>query len=299
MAAGRSLELFFVDGTPEGMLTAEVFNWTGHILKVPRTRIRDGLRRDEAGFTGVYLLLGERDGMPCAYIGESEDVAGRIRDHDSKKEWWTTVAIVTAADNKLNKAHVKYLESRLVEAARAARVMELENGNTPPRASLSEAATANMESFLENVLMVLPAIGIDLFMNRTRPAERRTPAAGPQSPEFHLRLGKHGVSARAVVEDGEFIVQAGSTARPVWMSKNREDTGYARLHAEPIEKGVLVIEGEAARFAQSYGFSSPSAAAAVVSGRPSNGLTEWKLARDGRTYKAWEAEQIGMPEVAA
>ncbi|MFM1862954.1 MAG: hypothetical protein RLZ26_1476 [Pseudomonadota bacterium] len=299
MPAGRSLELFFVDGAPEGMLTAEVFNWTGHILKIPRTRIRDGLRRDEAGYTGVYILLGERDGMPCAYIGEIEDVAGRIRDHDSKKEWWTSVTLVTAADNKLNKAHVKYLESRLVEAARAAQVMELENGNTPPRASLSEAATANMESFLENVLMVLPAIGIDLFVNRTRPSERRLSAEHPQSPQFMLRLGKHGVSARTVVEDGEFIVQAGSTARPVWMNRKLEGTGYARLHAELIAKGILAVEGEVARFTQSYGFSSPSAAAAVVSGRPANGLTEWKLALDGRSYKAWEAEQLGMPEVAA
>jgi len=27
---GKSLELFFVDGKPDGMLTAEVFNWTGY-----------------------------------------------------------------------------------------------------------------------------------------------------------------------------------------------------------------------------------------------------------------------------
>ncbi len=29
---GRSLELFFIDGKPDGMRTAEVFNWTGHVL---------------------------------------------------------------------------------------------------------------------------------------------------------------------------------------------------------------------------------------------------------------------------
>lgn len=44
MSAGRSLELFFVDGNPEGMLTAEVFNWTSHVLRIPRTRLPDGLR---------------------------------------------------------------------------------------------------------------------------------------------------------------------------------------------------------------------------------------------------------------
>lgn len=57
---GQSLELFFIDGKPDGMLTAEVFNWTGHILMTPRTQISEALRRAEAHHTGVYLLIGEK-----------------------------------------------------------------------------------------------------------------------------------------------------------------------------------------------------------------------------------------------
>lgn len=41
----RSLELFFIDGKPDGMLTAEVFNWTGHVLMSPRTQISEALKR--------------------------------------------------------------------------------------------------------------------------------------------------------------------------------------------------------------------------------------------------------------
>ena len=66
---GRSLELYFIDGRPDGMLTAEVFNWTGHVLMTPRTRIGAALARKEARYTGVYLLLGEQDGERRAYIG--------------------------------------------------------------------------------------------------------------------------------------------------------------------------------------------------------------------------------------
>lgn len=29
---GQSLELYFIDGAPDGMLTAKIFNWTGHVL---------------------------------------------------------------------------------------------------------------------------------------------------------------------------------------------------------------------------------------------------------------------------
>lgn len=43
-----SLELFFIDGKPDGMLTAEVFGWTGHILVAPRTRLAGALKRNES-----------------------------------------------------------------------------------------------------------------------------------------------------------------------------------------------------------------------------------------------------------
>jgi hypothetical protein len=76
---GRSLELFFVDGKPDGMLTAEVFNWTGHVLYCPRTNISAALSRKEAKFTSVYILLGEKEGEPCAYIGEAEEIDSRLK----------------------------------------------------------------------------------------------------------------------------------------------------------------------------------------------------------------------------
>ena len=59
--SATTLELFFIDGKPDGMLTAEVFGWTGHILLAPRTRLPDALKRKESSFTGVYILLGDLD----------------------------------------------------------------------------------------------------------------------------------------------------------------------------------------------------------------------------------------------
>ena len=70
---GRSLELFFIDGKSDGMLTAEVFNRTGHVLQTPRTQITEALKRKEARHTGVYLLLGENDEGPLLYVGEAEE----------------------------------------------------------------------------------------------------------------------------------------------------------------------------------------------------------------------------------
>src|SRR3954453_23613495 len=126
---GRSLELYFIDGRPDGMLTAEVFNWTGHVLMAPRTQIGDALARPEARHAGAYILLGERDGEPLAYIGEGDDISLRIKNHDINKDWWTSVAIITTAANNLHKAHAQYIEARLIETARSVGRMPLDNGN--------------------------------------------------------------------------------------------------------------------------------------------------------------------------
>ena len=155
---GTSLELFFIDGKPDGMLTAEVFGWTGHILVAPRTRLLDALKRIESSYTGVYILLGDAEGEPLAYIGEGENIANRIKSHDAKKDWWTRAVLITSAANNLHKAHVQYLESRLVQLGINALNVKLENSTNPTLPSLSEAARSNMESFIEQLLMILPAI---------------------------------------------------------------------------------------------------------------------------------------------
>lgn len=296
--AGRSLELYYIDGRPDGMLTAEMFNWTGHVLMTPRTQIGQALVRPEAGYAGVYLLLGEQDGEDRLYVGESEDISARIRSHAVNKDWWTTAVLVTTAGNKLNKAHVRYLEARLVEEARAVGRTPLDNGTAPSRASLSEADVAKMEVFLENLLFALPALRISAFSKDKRTdaqvAETRITAAPDGSDEvrFTLDSRKRGVQAHALLLDGEFIVQRGSSARPQWESPATDHSTYAKLHRELVSAGVLTLDGETCVFTVNYRFASTSAAAAVVLGRPANGTTEWKLDGTTTTYKEWEARRL-------
>lgn len=294
---GRSLELHFFDGRPDGMLTAEVFNWTGHVLVTPRIRLKEALARPLSSFTGVYLLLGERDGKPLAYIGESEDVAARMKNHEAKVDWWTTAVLVTSAANNLHKGHVKFLESRLVEEAKKVGIMPLANANTPPRPRLSEAARANMEAFLDYLFMVLPAVRIDMFVQNVRPASFAANGVHAASPltRFTLDYPSQGLKAVAVLEDGEFIVQAGSQARSSWEGQEKATSTYANLHDDLKRSGVLTFNGDHCVFTENYAFSSPSAAAAVVYGRQAQGTTAWKTST-GQTYKDWEATQLAdMP----
>ncbi|MBK1618475.1 hypothetical protein CKO42_08495 [Lamprobacter modestohalophilus] len=38
-AIGRSVRLFLVEGKSTGLITAEIMNWTGHVLTGPRTEL--------------------------------------------------------------------------------------------------------------------------------------------------------------------------------------------------------------------------------------------------------------------
>ena len=291
---GLSLELHYIDGNPEGMLTAEVFNWTGHVLKTPRIQISEALNRREAKYTGIYLLLGECDGETCAYIGESESIGDRIKSHDNNKDWWTDAILITSTANNLHKAHIKYLESRLVEEANFAGRIPLQNGNQPNKPSLSESSKSNMETFLQYIFMILPALKIDIFSQKLNARKYSNENTSVEDvTKFELNSRKHGINATAHQIQNEFIVLKGSTARESWVGK-RNTSSYAKLHKELIKTEVLIPLGNKKIFSSDYAFKSPSAAAAVVFGRASNGRTAWKVENQIITYHEWDEKRLSI-----
>ena len=293
--SARTLELFFIDGKPDGMLTAEVFGWTGHILVAPRTRLPDALKRKESSYTGVYILLGEQNEEPMAYIGEGENIANRIKSHDSKKDWWTRAVLITSAANNLHKAHVQYLESKLVSEGIQAANIKFENGTNPSLPSLSEAAQANMEAFIDQLLMVLPAIRVDLFTSKAKPQKitrQAVSSSEQESPIFELTLKKEGITATAILEDGEFVVQQGSLARGEYIGERSDRYSYWKQYDKLVEQGILADKGGHKVFTVSYAFSSTSAAGAVCNGRSTAGPIAWKVKGTRQTYKEWEAASV-------
>ncbi|MDX8385904.1 MAG: GIY-YIG nuclease family protein [Gallionella sp.] len=293
--SATTLELFFIDGKPDGMLTAEVFGWTGHLLVAPRTRLPEALKRKESSYTGVYILLGEFEEEPLAYIGEGENIANRIKSHDAKKDWWTRVVLITSAANNLHKAHVQYLEARLVQVGIIASNAKLENSTTPSLPSLSEAAQANMEVFIEQLLMVLPAIRVDLFTSKAKPDKPdviKESQVVKDSPVFELTLKKEGIKATAILEDGEFVVQKGSLARATYIGDRTVKSHYWKYYDKLVEQGILADQGKHKVFTQSYAFSSTSAAGAVCNGRSTAGPNAWKVKGTSQTYRDWEAASL-------
>ena len=300
--AGKQVKLFLVDGTPGGLTTAEITNWTGHVLTARRSDLGELLRRDEARRTSVYLLLGSDEGAlggTRCYVGEADVIADRLRVHHRDKDFWDKVVVVTSKDANLTKSHVRYLESRLIALATQAGRVSLENGTNPPPTALPEADRSDMEYFLDQLQVILPVLGV----NAIRVREVKPEPAVPEtlaSPVFRLVNKRHGIGARAQQIDGEFTVLTGSTVAahmPEQSSRHSASTAAQyRLrrdhHAKLIADGSIAVVDGVATVMRDIVFSSPSAAGAVVQGQASaNGRIAW-VAEDGQSFGAWESRGV-------
>lgn len=290
MTTGRSIRLFLVDGSPSGLITAEIPNWTGHVLTGPRSLLSELVARPEArGRTGIYFLVGQGDVLPQLYIGESNEIDRRLQSHakaEAKggKDFWERVCLVTSKDENLTTGHTKYLESRFISLATQAGRCELVNSTSPTGLKLPEADLADMEFFISQVQTLLPVLGMEFL--KAAPRASKTTECQPEAPVFTASLKKEGISATMQLIEGEFVVLAGSLARSSWTGVA---TNNYRAHFEAlIASGILqpTDDGRHLSFTRDYAFSSPSAAAAVVFGRSANGLLSW-LAPDGRNYGEW------------
>ncbi|MFA5167316.1 MAG: GIY-YIG nuclease family protein [Candidatus Omnitrophota bacterium] len=279
------IRIFVVDGDPDGLRLVERTNWSGKALMFPRALYPQVRNRVEFKQPGVYLLLGPRtdgDGE-MLYIGEGDPVRDRFEMHHANKDFWTRAVFFVAGPGQLNKAHVQFLEAQLVSIANAAKRMSLDNGNKPSEPTLSEADRAYMEGFLDNILGILPVLGIHAF--------EKSPLIATRGEIPVLTCHGRGVTATGHDTPQGFVVQAGSfaAADPV-ESLQKHFPSTCELRADLLKNGVLILENNTLRFTQDYTFSSPSLASSVVLGRSSNGRTDWKDSA-GRTLKEIQQAQ--------
>ena len=282
-----TLRIFVADGDPDGLRVVERSNWSGKALVFPRPLFPKIKQRQEFLQTGIYLLLGPRpegDG-DMLYVGEGDPVRPRIESHFAQKDFWNRAVFFVAGHGQLNKAHVQFLESQLIQRAKVAKRVPLDNGNSPTEPSLSEADVADMQVFLENMLGMLPVLGVSAF--------EQAPISPTIRSAAKLTCRGKGLTAHGYESTQGFVVEAGSQAVGEEAPSMKEYVpGMYELRRQLIDNGVLARNGADFVFSQDYSFTSPSTAAAVVLGRSANGRTEW---RDDRGITLKEIQERQAP----
>ena len=284
MSFGKTIEFYLVNGTADSIITAELSNWNGKAIKIPRIEVPSCVREDLSG-TGVYFLFcKDDDGSDSVYIGEAENIKERLVQHirdnqnDKEKYYWNTAVLFTGSD--LNKALIRYLENRLVEITRDSKRYKVLTKNTYKNTVLKESQKAAMEEFIENIKILINALGYKVLEPLLSKAN--TGSTSDISEEYHLSNAS--TSATGVVTSEGFVVYKGATISST-VAKSLS-AGAVRL------RDSLIMEGKVKNWTTTEDilFSSSSTAASFVFGYSASGPQNWKT-QEGTTLKEIEANK--------
>ena len=96
---GKNINLFLIDGVPNGRIKCSLSNWTGIVYKIPKVMMDASKKIDALQQSGVYFLFGASDktGKNVVYIGQAgarkngEGILNRLQEHkrNPEKDYWT------------------------------------------------------------------------------------------------------------------------------------------------------------------------------------------------------------------
>ena len=282
IAYGKSIELFLANGTADSLIIAELSNWNGKAIKIPRIEISN-CNRDDFTPAGVYFLFcKEDDGSDSVYIGEAENIKERlvqhIRDYQSEKEkyYWNTAVIFIGRD--LNKALIRYLENRFVEIARSCNRYIILTKNTYKNTVIKESQIAAMEEFIDNVKILINALGYKVL----DPLLHSNPNDSTAVDDVLLYINKGTASAVGKITSEGFVVLKGATIN--------EKMSVKSLAASVVKlREKYLLDGKVHNLSTTEDilFSSSSAAADFILGYSVSGPKTW-TDKSGQSLKEIE-----------
>ena len=279
---GKSIELFLVNGSADSIITAELSNWNGKAIKIPRIEVVECKRKDITQ-PGVYFLFcrDEDNDADSVYIGEAENIKDRLVQHlkdyslEKEKYYWNTAVIFTGRD--LNKALIRYLENKLVEMARDSKRYEVLTKNTYKNTVLKESQIAAMDEFVDNIKILINVIGFKVLEPLVKKEE------GAKTEKYYINSGK--VYAEGQITSEGFVVLKGA--------RINEKTSEGSLHKGMIKLRNKLMKSDRVNnliTTEDILFSSSSAAADFVLGYSVSGPATWKDL-EGQSLKELEASK--------
>lgn len=257
---------------------------------IPRDKMSQVAKEDLLHQYCFYILLGLTDnGHPKAYIGQSNDFHRRIRDHQSRKEFWDTALVFISKSNEIYASEVLYLEYLGIKKAIEKNNYSLEeNKQVPQKPSISPDKEDEMESFFEHIEFLTEFYGCNIFCESETPAT--SSGVTGNGHIFMLSVPKRRIDAKMCYypENGKFVILKGSTIsaeEKYSCPKNVSDFRKTII----AQKNVLSKNGNVYELLQDIVFpedkrlQSPSAAASFCTATSMQGTTMWKDS-DGATF---------------
>lgn len=278
---GRLIRTFLVNDKPDSLKTLEISNMTIKATVFPRPLLKEFLAREESKRPGVYMLYGNTmDCSPTLYIGEGDPVCERIKSHGISKDFWTDAFVFTSKDEYLTKTQVKYLESKLIDLAKAANRVNLHNINDSSEPTISEVDKAEVQQFLEAIQLLVNVLNLSFFEPLSYNSEL------PKENEIIYEYKVKDFLGKMAIRDGKYVLLAGSTASKQF---RKSANGSIRAIRTVLEHDGAIVPGKSENelvIVKDIPCDSPSRAAVIISGGNAAGPLMWKY--NGKTLKELE-----------
>ncbi len=268
----KKITIYLADGLSRGVRVANIDQWSGRVIASPRNQLKEALRlfAEIGGGCCVYFLTGNTfdEDLPNVYVGESDQIIKRVKEHERKKEWWDDVIIFFSPDGSLTTAGTKYLEHVCINRIKKSAQSTIKNSACPNERYVPLEDKGGLEIFYKNIALLLPLLGYDILAECE--IEKGT---NLRSLLFCKRKGI--IAIGKLLEDGKMLVFKDSEAvlRP---TPSFSKHPYNQLREHLMSAGKLREHSGKLIFSDNHVFNSPSAACAVILGNSANGKLEWK-----------------------
>jgi hypothetical protein len=223
MVKPYNINIYMPDGDPNGMRVITRSGWTGKAVLGPKEMWEQLRTRKEFTLPGIYILVGAGDDeQPMIYVGQSDELRGRIDSHYKNKDFWDWLITFTATDGSLNSAMVQWLEYDLIQRAKATQLAQMANAVSPTAPSLREELLADIKNFSEELYSILPLVGLHCFsqakivkkISNTRAPSRDVPQAMPELDTMIVPTNPAGFEEAFIGQNAWWSVRISSTMLP-------------------------------------------------------------------------------------
>lgn len=156
--ADKKIDVTILDKNTYSILNLTEKGCSASLYRIPRSSLDYFFDKVPASKQyGVYILLNKVTRQ--TYIGRSEDIQKRAKQHNKKKDFWTEMIAVTTKTNELDLSDIAYLEYIFYTMAKDANSYAVEN-NVIPSDGNTAANLTQVINFTKDCLNIL---GYDLF----------------------------------------------------------------------------------------------------------------------------------------
>ena len=277
-----ALQILLNDEEIDGKKTVYVANRDIRCEYVPRHKVSTF----KSDYVAVYLLIGsDEEQGDLIYVGETEEAAIRLLNHDKKKEFWDYAYFFFSNTHNLNKADVKFLEAKIYQAIKEAGRYKLENASIPKESHVHDIRQSELMDMFKTIEFILGGafnlfpfkkVDLQLEVNETKEKINHLKQQLDELEKETFYMTQKGADAKGYLlgEGKKFVVLKGSKTASIEKAANSFKEISAATNLERLKKqGVLQEIDGYYQFNETHIFNSPSGASDLICLGATNG---WK-----------------------